>query len=40
MPNAVAELVAAELVANISVPFERAHAMPPSVYTSADFLAR
>jgi phenylpropionate dioxygenase-like ring-hydroxylating dioxygenase large terminal subunit len=29
-----------ELVANVSVPFERAHAMPPSVYTSPEFLNR
>lgn len=28
-----------ELVANVSVPFERAQAMPVSVYTSPDFLA-
>ncbi len=28
----------AELVANVSVPFEKARAMPPSVYTSPDFL--
>ncbi len=28
----------AELVANVSEPFERARAMPPSVYTSPDFL--
>ena len=27
-----------ELVANVSLPFERARAMPPSVYTSPDFL--
>ncbi len=27
-----------ELQANVSVPFEEAHAMPPSVYTSNDFL--
>ena len=27
-----------ELVENVSVPFERARAMPPSVYTSPDFL--
>jgi phenylpropionate dioxygenase-like ring-hydroxylating dioxygenase large terminal subunit len=27
----------AELRANVSVPFERAHAMPKTVYTSADF---
>ncbi len=30
----------AELVANVSLPFERARAMPPSVYTSAEFLTR
>ncbi len=35
MTNAVAELKA-----NVSVPFEEAHAMPPSVYTSQDFLQR
>ncbi len=29
----------AELRANVAAPFERAHAMPKSVYTSADFLA-
>lgn len=29
-----------DLVANVSVPFERAHAMPPSVYTSDEFLKR
>jgi phenylpropionate dioxygenase-like ring-hydroxylating dioxygenase large terminal subunit len=29
----------AELVANVSAPFETARAMPPSVYTSQDFLA-
>jgi phenylpropionate dioxygenase-like ring-hydroxylating dioxygenase large terminal subunit len=28
----------AELLQNVSVPFERAHAMPPSVYRSDDFL--
>jgi len=28
----------AELIANVSSPFERARAMPPSVYTSPDFL--
>ena len=28
-----------ELRQNVSVPFERARAMPPSVYTSEDFLA-
>ncbi len=28
----------AELVANVSEPFERAHAMPPGVYKSPDFL--
>ncbi len=28
-----------ELRANVSVPFERAHAMPKSVYTSSDFAA-
>ena len=28
----------AELVANVSAPFERARAMPPSAYTSPDFL--
>src|SRR5580698_2710389 len=27
-----------ELVANVSAPFERARAMPPSVYTSEEFL--
>ena len=27
------------LVENVDVPFERARAMPPSVYTSEDFLA-
>ena len=26
-----------ELRANVAVPFERAHAMPKSVYTSPDF---
>ena len=31
---------AAELHANVSVPFERALAMPKSVYTSAEFLAQ
>lgn len=30
---------AAELAANAAVPFEKAHAMPTSVYTSEDFLA-
>jgi phenylpropionate dioxygenase-like ring-hydroxylating dioxygenase large terminal subunit len=30
----------ADLVAAVSEPFERARAMPPSVYTSAEFLAR
>ena len=30
---------ARELAENVSVPFERAHAMPKSVYTDADFLA-
>jgi phenylpropionate dioxygenase-like ring-hydroxylating dioxygenase large terminal subunit len=30
---------AAELHANVSVPFERARAMPKSVYTSPDFVA-
>lgn len=30
---------AQELHANVSVPFERAHAMPKSVYTSAEFAA-
>lgn len=30
----------AELKENVSVPFEEAHAMPPSVYTSQDFLKR
>ncbi len=30
----------ADLVANVSQPFERAHAMPPSVYTSPAFLAQ
>ena len=29
-----------ELIANVSEPFERARAMPPSVYTSAEFLER
>ncbi|MFO1172062.1 MAG: Rieske 2Fe-2S domain-containing protein [Hyphomicrobiaceae bacterium] len=29
-----------ELIANVSVPFERAHAMPPSVYTSDAFVKR
>ena len=29
---------ALELKKNVSVPFEQAHAMPPSVYTSEDFL--
>jgi len=29
---------AAELAANVSVPFEKARAMPPAVYTSQDFL--
>ena len=29
-----------ELLQNVSQPFERAHAMPPSVYTSPDFLKR
>jgi phenylpropionate dioxygenase-like ring-hydroxylating dioxygenase large terminal subunit len=29
-----------ELQKNVSVPFEQARAMPPSVYTSPDFLAR
>jgi phenylpropionate dioxygenase-like ring-hydroxylating dioxygenase large terminal subunit len=29
-----------ELLANVSQPFERAHAMPPSVYTSPEFLKR
>lgn len=29
-----------ELLANVSEPFERAHAMPPSVYTSPEFLKR
>jgi len=29
----------AQLRANVAAPFERAHAMPKSVYTSADFLA-
>jgi phenylpropionate dioxygenase-like ring-hydroxylating dioxygenase large terminal subunit len=29
-----------ELIANVSEPFERAHAMPPSVYTSPEFLKR
>ena len=33
------ESAAAELAANASVPFEKAHAMPTSVYTSEDFLA-
>jgi len=28
-----------ELAANAAMPFERAHAMPPSVYTSEEFLA-
>ena len=27
-----------ELIANVSIPFEQARAMPPSVYTSEDFL--
>ncbi|MFD1809216.1 hypothetical protein ACFSHQ_17460 [Gemmobacter lanyuensis] len=31
---------AAALHANVSVPFERAYAMPKSVYTSAEFLAQ
>ncbi|MCX8508176.1 MAG: Rieske (2Fe-2S) protein, partial [Rhodobacteraceae bacterium] len=31
---------AAELHANVSVPFSRARAMPKSVYTSAEFLAQ
>ena len=31
---------AAELHANVSVPFSQAHAMPKSVYTSAEFLAQ
>jgi phenylpropionate dioxygenase-like ring-hydroxylating dioxygenase large terminal subunit len=30
----------ADLVANVSQPFERARAMPPSVYTSPEFLER
>lgn len=30
----------AELIANVSEPFERARAMPPSVYTSPEFLER
>ena len=30
----------AELIANASEPFERAHAMPPSVYTSPTFLEK
>jgi choline monooxygenase len=30
----------AELIANVSEPFERARAMPPSVYTSPAFLER
>ncbi len=30
-------LAIAELRANVSVPFERAHAMPKSVYTSPAF---
>jgi len=30
----------AELRKNVSVPFEKARAMPPSVYTSSDFLKR
>ncbi|MEZ5923292.1 MAG: Rieske 2Fe-2S domain-containing protein [Hyphomicrobiaceae bacterium] len=29
-----------DLLANVSQPFERAHAMPPSVYTSPEFLKR
>jgi choline monooxygenase len=29
-----------ELIANVSEPFERARAMPPSVYTSPEFLER
>ena len=31
---------AAELHANVSVPFDSARAMPKSVYTSAEFLAQ
>jgi len=31
---------ARELHLNVSVPFERAHAMPKSVYTSPEFLAQ
>lgn len=31
---------ATELQENVSVPFDRARAMPPSVYTSTDFLGR
>ena len=31
-------LPVSELIANVSVPFERARAMPPSVYISPDFL--
>ena len=31
---------AAELQASVSVPFEEAHAMPKSVYTSQEFLKR
>jgi hypothetical protein len=31
---------AAELQANVAVPFERARAMPKSVYTSPEFLAQ
>ena len=35
-PNSSA---AAELAASVAIPFERAHAMPPSVYTSEQFLS-
>ena len=31
---------ATELAANVSKPFELAHAMPTSVYTSEEFLAK
>lgn len=31
---------ARELHLNVSVPFERAHAMPKSVYTSPEFLVQ
>lgn len=36
--NAVASV--RELLANVSMPFDVAHAMPPSVYTSPEFLQR